>query len=172
MVQKFMSEFPSTCFLEKQVDTGFMYIFFHIHEHIKLLLKWKTSHQESATLAIYCRREGAGGNYLCGQSPTEEQEPTDTTNLEVGGRTYTVCSCAMSIRCRRKLVGTSKAAGSLIRFTYRCEEYSPFLLELRKYWRARIVDLKSIPALKMKFIWYMADCRFHNLVSRIDFSSP
>jgi hypothetical protein len=44
------------------------------------------SDQESATLATYCRREGAGGNYLCGQSPTEEQEPTDTTNLEV--RTY------------------------------------------------------------------------------------
>jgi FAD-dependent oxidoreductase domain-containing protein 1 len=31
---------------------------------------------------VYFRREGAGGNYLCGQSPTEEQEPTDTS-LEV-----------------------------------------------------------------------------------------
>jgi len=27
---------------------------------------------------VYFRREGLGGNYLCGQSPTEEQEPTDT----------------------------------------------------------------------------------------------
>ncbi len=90
------------------------------HPHIKLLLKLKTprkiifssrqlnistwlagkSDQESATLATYCRREGAGGNYLCGQSPTEEQEPTDTTNLEVCGRTYTVCSCFVYCTCR------------------------------------------------------------------------
>jgi len=27
---------------------------------------------------VYFRREGLGGNYLCGQSPTEEQEPRDT----------------------------------------------------------------------------------------------
>jgi len=27
---------------------------------------------------VYFRREGLGGNYLCGQSPTEEQEPADT----------------------------------------------------------------------------------------------
>ena len=25
-----------------------------------------------------CRREGLGGNYLCGQSPTQDQEPADT----------------------------------------------------------------------------------------------
>ena len=25
-----------------------------------------------------CRREGLGGNYLCGQSPTAAQEPSDT----------------------------------------------------------------------------------------------
>jgi len=31
---------------------------------------------------VYFRREGLGGNYLCGQSPTEEQEPKDT-NLDV-----------------------------------------------------------------------------------------
>jgi len=27
---------------------------------------------------VYFRREGLGGNYLCGQSPTEEEEPEDT----------------------------------------------------------------------------------------------
>jgi len=27
---------------------------------------------------VYFRREGLGGSYLCGQSPTEEQEPQDT----------------------------------------------------------------------------------------------
>ena len=27
---------------------------------------------------MYFRREGQGGHYLCGQSPTEEQEPSDT----------------------------------------------------------------------------------------------
>ena len=27
---------------------------------------------------MYFRREGLGGNYLCGQSPTEEEEPSDT----------------------------------------------------------------------------------------------
>jgi len=32
---------------------------------------------------VYFRREGLGGNYLCGQSPTEEQEPTDTDLSEV-----------------------------------------------------------------------------------------
>lgn len=30
---------------------------------------------------VYFRREGLGGNYLCGQSPTEEEEP-DNTNLD------------------------------------------------------------------------------------------
>ena len=30
---------------------------------------------------MYFRREGLGGNYLCGQSPTEQEEPRDT-NLE------------------------------------------------------------------------------------------
>ncbi|XP_023335944.1 FAD-dependent oxidoreductase domain-containing protein 1 isoform X2 [Eurytemora carolleeae] len=30
---------------------------------------------------VYFRREGLGGNYLCGQSPTEQEEPRDT-NLE------------------------------------------------------------------------------------------
>ena len=29
-------------------------------------------------LPIFSRREGKGGNYLCGQSPTAEQEPGDT----------------------------------------------------------------------------------------------
>lgn len=32
---------------------------------------------------VYFRREGLGGNYLCGQSPTEEQEPTDTDLTKV-----------------------------------------------------------------------------------------
>jgi len=34
---------------------------------------------------VYFRREGLGGNYLCGQSPTEEQEPdnTDLTNVDM-----------------------------------------------------------------------------------------
>ncbi len=142
MSEKFISEFPSTCFLEKQVDIGFMYIFFHIPEH-KVVAQMKNavemifssprlnistwlagkSDQESATLAIYCRREGAGGNYLCGQSPTEEQEPTDTTNLEV--RTYLHWMFVrLSIRCQRKLVGTSVVSGPLISFACRCEEYS------------------------------------------------
>lgn len=29
-------------------------------------------------MQVYFRREGQGGHYLCGQSPTEEQEPSDT----------------------------------------------------------------------------------------------
>jgi len=32
---------------------------------------------------VYFRREGLGGNYLCGQSPTEEQEPNDTDLAKV-----------------------------------------------------------------------------------------
>jgi len=32
---------------------------------------------------VYFRREGLGGNYLCGQSPTEEQEPNDTDLTKV-----------------------------------------------------------------------------------------
>jgi len=32
---------------------------------------------------VYFRREGLGGNYLCGQSPTEEEEPVDTNLDEV-----------------------------------------------------------------------------------------
>jgi hypothetical protein len=39
MSEKFISEFPSTCFLEKQVDIGFMYIFFNIPERINFFLK-------------------------------------------------------------------------------------------------------------------------------------
>ncbi len=39
MSEKFISEFPSTCFLEKQVDIGFMYIFFHLPERIKVFLR-------------------------------------------------------------------------------------------------------------------------------------
>jgi len=34
------------------------------------------------TSSVYCRREGLGGNFICGRSPNENEEP-DTSNLDV-----------------------------------------------------------------------------------------